>query len=179
MTADRPPVKQATNAESRYEQHENQQGHRHEPAEAHPGPENEVDSLQDNELAPHQHHPEQHRRRCLTNRRRGLPEPSLDSVLGDDDDLEDRLQQDGSEQRQGEGLADHLREILHEQVEDHHVHEHVDNGCCPARARQERTVLALLEHVCTLGAGKPPHKLTATRAYSMGRRVPASAPSRR
>lgn len=135
MTAARPPVKQATNAESRYEQHKNQQGHGHEPAEAHPGPENEVDSFQDNELAPHQHHPEQHCRRCLTNRRRGLPEPSLDSVLGDDDDLEDRLQQDGSEQRQGEGLADHLREMLHEQVEDHHVHEHVENGCCPARAR--------------------------------------------
>lgn len=56
MTADRPPVKQATNAESRYEQHKNQQGHGHEPAEAHPGPENEVDSFQDNELAPHQHH---------------------------------------------------------------------------------------------------------------------------
>jgi hypothetical protein len=106
MTADRPPVKQATNAESRCEQHKNQQGHGHEPAEAHPGPENEVDSFQDNELAPHQHHPEQHCRRCLTNRRRGLPQPSLDSVLGDDDDLEDRLQQDGSEQRQGEGLAD-------------------------------------------------------------------------
>ena len=85
MTADRPPVKQATNAESRYEQHKNQQGHGHEPAEAHPGPENEVDSFQDNELAPHQHHPEQHCRRCLTNRRRGLPEPSLDSVLGDDE----------------------------------------------------------------------------------------------
>ena len=52
MTADRPPVKQATNAESRYEQHKNQQGHRHEPAEAHPGPENEVDSFQVGEPRP-------------------------------------------------------------------------------------------------------------------------------
>ena len=39
MTADRRPVKQAAYGESRYEQSKNQEGHRHEPAEAHPGPE--------------------------------------------------------------------------------------------------------------------------------------------
>ena len=50
-------------------------------------------------------------------RRGGSAEPRLDLVLGRQDDLQNVLQQDGCEEREGEGLAQHLGEALHEQVQ--------------------------------------------------------------
>jgi hypothetical protein len=38
---------------------------------------------------------------------------ALDPVLGRQDDLQNALQQDGREEREGEGLAQHPGEVLH------------------------------------------------------------------
>jgi hypothetical protein len=47
-----------------------------------------------------------------------LAEPRLGPVLGRDDDLENPLEQNRREEREGEGLAEHLGEVFHEQVQD-------------------------------------------------------------
>ena len=51
----------------------------------------------------------------------------LDPVLGRHDDLKHALEQNGREEREGEGLAEHLGEVLHEQVQDDHVDEDIND----------------------------------------------------
>ena len=40
---------------------------------------------------------------------------------------QDRPEQDGREEREGEGLAEHLGEVLHEQVQDDHIDDDVND----------------------------------------------------
>jgi hypothetical protein len=92
---------------------------------------------------------------CRLPRRGGRSaEPRLDPLLDGDDELEDALQQDRREQGEGEGLADHLGEVLDEEVEDDHVHEDVDNRRGDARVDELSGVSIAVGHL--VDRGPPP-----------------------
>lgn len=132
--------------------------------------EDEVDGLQDQELTAQQDQPEHDSGYCLADRCRSGAEPSLDPVLDGHDDFENALQQDGREQGEGEGFAEHLGDVLDEQVQDDHVDEDVNNRCRGVRLhlvgsvldrdrggwlQLVRGVLDLIRHVITVDGRVP------------------------
>ncbi len=103
----RPPVpvlsagwrrEQAADTDTAQHQDHDEAGHRPEATEADASVEHQGDEFEDQELAAEQHQPEQQGGRHPLDVSLGRLEPGLRPVLGADDHLEHRLQQDGSEQ---------------------------------------------------------------------------------
>ena len=67
---------------------------------------------------------------------------SLLPALEDEHQLQRDLEQGGRQQREGEGLADHRREVLNGEVQDDHIDEHVDHVGRMRDRRERRPRLA-------------------------------------
>ena len=80
-----------------------------------------------------------------------MTEPRRDPVLDRDDGLENALEQDGCEQREGEGLAEHLGEVLHEQVQDDHIDKDINHRRRGVWLQTVPSVLVLFRHPLTVG----------------------------
>ncbi len=67
----------------------------------------------------------------------GVAQPTQDLLPEDEHQFQGDLQKDGGEQGQGEAFADHRRDVLDGEVQDHDVDEDVDhNARTPARPPQ-------------------------------------------
>ena len=89
--------------------------------------------------------------------RRGCPEPAQHLGLDEEHQLERDLEQDRRQQREGEALADHRREVLDGQVEHDDVDEHVDHVGRPvAQPATHRATPLRVRHGVILTHGRGP-----------------------
>src|SRR6478735_7707185 len=120
-------VQETADGGPRHEQRDDEQRHRDEAAEAHGTPEDDVDQLEDDELAPNSDRPQRRSRDELGAGRRGGPKAAQDMTLQQQHRFQRGLEEHCGHEREREGFADHRRDELDSEVEHDDVDEHIDD----------------------------------------------------